>query len=47
MNINVPADVGAPPPDTQLMNKQTKSVGLDKWGTRSILQWIHPQTHMF
>ena len=41
--------VGAPPLDTQLLNMQVqiKSVGLAKWGTRSILQWIHLKTHVF
>ena len=34
------AGVGAPPLDTQLLNmqEQIKSVGLAKWGTRSILR---------
>ena len=37
------------PHSTQLLNMQvqTKSVSLAKWGTRSILQQIHPKTHMF
>ena len=49
MNINVLAGVGAPPLDTQLLNKQVqiKSVGLAKWVARSILQWIHLKTHVF
>ena len=49
MNIDVSAGVGVPLLDTQLLNKQVqiKSVGLAKWGTCSILQWIHPKTHVF
>ena len=29
-----------------IMQVQTKSVSLAKWGTRSILQRIHPRTHV-
>ena len=49
VNIDVPAGVSAPPLDTQLLNMQvqTKSVSLAKWGTRSILQRIHPKTRVF
>ena len=46
MNIDVLAGVGALLLDTQLLNKevQIKTVGLAKWGTYSILQWIHLKT---
>ena len=46
MNIDVPASVRAPLLDTHLLNKevQIKSVGLAKWGSCSILQWIHLKT---
>jgi len=49
VNIDVPAGVGAPLLDTQLLNMQvrTKPVSLAKWGTCSILQRIHPKTHVF
>ena len=50
LNINaIASGVGAPSLNTQLLNMQVqiKSVSLAKWETRSILQWIHPKTHMF
>ena len=35
VNIDMPAGVGTPPLDTQVLNMQVhiKSVSLDKWGT--------------